>query len=65
MLYLYLHRVCWRNMVRMNDKFVYKGRVELFDLEVVVGSAIEDERRFEGSFVVYSGKKYLGATTGK
>ena len=49
-----------------DDKLVYKGRVELIDLEVVVGSALEDERRFEvlspeGSFVVYvaSGKKYL------
>ena len=44
-----------------DDKFVYKGRVELVDLEVVVGSALEDERRFEvlspeGSFVVYAGK---------
>ena len=47
-----------------DDKFVYKGRVELVDLEVVVGSALEDERRFEvlspeGSFVVYAGKEYL------
>ena len=46
-----------------DDKFVYKGRVELVDIEVVVGSALEDERRFEvlspeGSFVVYAGKKY-------
>ena len=46
------------------DKFVYKGRVELVDLEVVVGSALEDERRFEvsspeSSFVVYAGKDYL------
>lgn len=53
------------NMVKRNgssdDKFVYKGRVELVDLEVVVGSALEDERRFEvlspeGSFVVYAGE---------
>ena len=29
-----------------HDKFVYKGLVELVDLEVVVGSALEDERRF-------------------
>ena len=47
-----------------DDKFVYKGRVDLVDLEVVVGSALEDERRFEvlspgGSFVVYAGKNYL------
>jgi FYVE/RhoGEF/PH domain-containing protein 5/6 len=47
-----------------DDKFVYKGRVELVDIEVVVGSALEDERRFEvlspeGSFVVYAGKKLL------
>ena len=56
------------NMVKKHgsndDKFVYKGRVELVDLEVVVGSALEDERRFEvlspeGSFVVYAGKNYL------
>ena len=45
-----------------DDKFVYKGRVELVDIEVVVGSALEDERRFEvlspeGSFVVYAGKE--------
>jgi len=42
-----------------DDKFVYKGRIELVDLEVVVGSVLEDERRFEllspeGSFVVYA-----------
>ena len=42
----------------------FKGRVELVDLEEFVGSALEDERRFEvlspeGSFVVYAGKKYL------
>ena len=47
-----------------HDKFVYKGLIELVDLEVVVGSALEDERTFEvstseGSFVVYAGKKYL------
>ena len=47
-----------------DDKFVYKGRVELVDIEVVVGSALEDERRFEvlspeGSFVVYAGKNCL------
>ena len=56
------------NMVKRHgsndDKFFYKGRVELVDLEVVVGSALEDERRFEvlspeGSFVVYAGKNYL------
>lgn len=56
------------NMVKRHgsndDKFVYKGRVELVDLEVVVGSALEDERRFEvlspeGSFVVYAGKNCL------
>ena len=28
------------------NKFVYKGRVELVDLKVVVDSALEDERRF-------------------
>ena len=53
------------NMVKRHgsndDKFVYKGRIELVDLEVVVGSALEDERRFEvlspeGSFVVYAGE---------
>lgn len=30
-----------------NDKFVYKGRVALVDLKVVVGSALEDESRSE------------------
>ena len=45
-----------------DDKFVFKGRVDLVDLVVVVGSALEDERRFEvlspeGSFIVYAGKK--------
>jgi hypothetical protein len=44
-----------------DDRFLYKGRVDLVDLEVVVGSALEDERRFEvlspeGSFVVYAGE---------
>ena len=46
-----------------DDKFVYKGRVDLaiVDLEVVVGSALEDTRRFEvlspeGSFFVYAGE---------
>ncbi|KAJ3501402.1 hypothetical protein NLJ89_g9353 [Agrocybe chaxingu] len=43
----------------VDDKWVYKGRVELVDVEVVVGSALEDERKFdvlspEGSFVVYA-----------
>jgi hypothetical protein len=56
------------NMVKKHgsndDKFIYKGRVELVDLEVIVGSALEDERRFEVlspevSFVVYAGKNYL------
>ena len=47
-----------------DDKFVYKGRVELVDLEVVVGSTLGDERRFEVlspevSFVVYAGKNYM------
>ena len=52
------------SMVKKLNKFVCKGRVELVDLEVVVGSALEDERKFEvlsfeGNFVVYAGKKYL------
>ena len=51
------------SMVKKHNKFVCKG-VELVDLEVVVGSALEDERKFEvlsfeGNFVVYAGKKYL------
>ena len=46
-------------MVKKLNKFVCKGRVELVDLEVVVGSALEDERKFEvlsfeGNFVVYA-----------
>ena len=40
-----------------------KARVELVYLEVVVGSALEDEGRLEvlspkGNFVVHAGKKY-------
>lgn len=45
----------------VDDKWVYKGRVELVDLQVIVGSALEDERKFEilspeGSFTVYAGE---------
>lgn len=44
----------------VDDKWVYKGRVELVDLQVIVGSALEDERKFEilspeGSFTAYAG----------
>ena len=47
-----------------DDKFVYKGRVEIVELEVVVGSALADEGRFDvlspdGSFVVHAGKKSI------
>ncbi|KAF8159873.1 hypothetical protein B0H34DRAFT_705183 [Crassisporium funariophilum] len=51
------------NMVKRHgsadDKWVFKGRVELVDLDVVVGTALEDERMFEvlspeGSFVLYA-----------
>lgn len=43
-----------------DDKWVYKGHADLVDVEVVVGSALEDERRFEilspgESFAVYAG----------
>ena len=43
-----------------DDKWVYKGHTDLVDIEVVVGSALEYERRFEvlspgGSFAVYAG----------
>jgi len=30
-----------------DNKFIYKGRVEVVDLEVVVGCALKDERRFD------------------
>ncbi len=52
------------SMVKRNpsvdDKWVYKGHADLVDIEVVVGSALEDERRFEilspgGSFAVFAG----------
>jgi FYVE/RhoGEF/PH domain-containing protein 5/6 len=43
----------------VDDKWTYKGRIELVDIQVIVGSALEDERRFEilspeGSFVLYA-----------
>jgi FYVE/RhoGEF/PH domain-containing protein 5/6 len=53
------------NMVKrtpsVDDKWVYKGCVELVDVQVIVGSALEDERKFEvlspeGSFVIYAGE---------
>lgn len=45
----------------VDDKWTYKGRIELVDTQVIVGSALEDERRFEilspeGSFVLYASK---------
>jgi hypothetical protein len=47
----------------IDEKWVYKGRVDLVDIEVVVGSALEDNRRFEvlspgGSFAVYA-REYI------
>lgn len=44
-----------------DDKWIYKGKVDLVDMDVVVGTALEDERRIEvlspeGSFVLYGGK---------
>ena len=47
-----------------DDKFVYKGRFEIVDLEVVVGSALANEGRFDvlsphGSFVVHASKKSI------
>ncbi|KAF9479574.1 hypothetical protein BDN70DRAFT_878635 [Pholiota conissans] len=54
------------NMVKRNysadDKWSYKGRIELVDTQVIVGSALEDERKFEilspeGSFVLYAGSE--------
>ncbi len=46
-----------------DETWIYKGRAELVDLEVVISSTHEEgeERRFEilsphGSFVLYSGK---------
>jgi len=52
------------NMIKRNtssdEKWVYKGHIDLVDVEVVVGSALEDDRRFEilspeGSFALFSG----------
>ncbi|KAG2011267.1 signal transducer [Coprinopsis cinerea AmutBmut pab1-1] len=48
-----------RSMASSDEKWVYKGRTDLVDLEVTVGSVIGEERRFEvlspdGSFVVYA-----------
>lgn len=42
----------------VDDKWVYKGRIELVDVQVIVGSSLEDERKFEilspeGSFVLF------------
>lgn len=47
--------------VSVDEKWLYKGRADLVDIEIVVGSALEDDRRFEvlspgGSFAVYAGK---------
>jgi FYVE/RhoGEF/PH domain-containing protein 5/6 len=49
----------------VDDKWVYKGRADLVDIEIVVGSSLEDDRRFEilspgGSFAVYA-RKYISA----
>jgi hypothetical protein len=46
------------------DKWVFKGKAELVDLEVVIVGDVSDERRFEvlspeGSFAVYAGKPVL------
>jgi hypothetical protein len=51
-----------------DDKWIYKGRTDLVDVEVVVGSALEDDRRFEilspgGSFAVYAGKNIPNEST--
>jgi hypothetical protein len=48
----------------VDDKWIYKGHADLVDIEVVVGSALEDERRFEvlspgGSFAVFAGGSEL------
>ncbi|KIM44782.1 hypothetical protein M413DRAFT_25208 [Hebeloma cylindrosporum] len=51
----------------VDDKWVYKGGVELVDGQVIVGSALEDERKFEvlspeGSFVIYAGETSILAS---
>jgi len=43
----------------VDDRWVYKGRSDLVDIDVVVGSSLEDNRRFEvlspgGSFAIYA-----------
>ncbi|KAF5316300.1 hypothetical protein D9619_006559 [Psilocybe cf. subviscida] len=45
-----------------DDKWIYKGRVQLVDVQVIIGSALEDVRKFEilspeGSFVLYAGSE--------
>jgi hypothetical protein len=50
----------------VDDKWIYKGHVELVDVQVIVGSALEDERKFEvlspeGSFMIYAGEIILFA----
>ncbi len=45
----------------VDDKWVYKGRIALVDVEVIVGSTLEGDRKFEilspeGSFVLYGSK---------
>ena len=45
----------------LDDKWVYKGRIALVDVEVIVGSTLEGDRKFEilspeGSFVLYGSK---------
>lgn len=48
-----------RSVASSDEKWVFKGRADLVDLEVTVGSVLTEERRFEinspeGSFVVYA-----------
>jgi len=50
-----------------DDKWVYKGHTDLVDIEVVVGSTLEYERRFEvlspgGSFAVYAGTLQISSS---
>lgn len=45
----------------LDDKWVYKGRIALVDVQVIVGSTLEDDRKFEilspeGSFILYGSK---------
>lgn len=55
-----------RRQTSSDDKWVFRGRLDLVDVDVVIGSALEDDRRVEilspqGSFAIY-GCKYFDSS---